>query len=80
MLAIHSVAEAHALTTAGKIRVLAVRSPSRINYLPNVLTAEEQGVMKGVRVQWWAAVAFPSATPDPIAPQGREAPRSRRLA
>jgi len=66
MLAIHSVAEAHALTTAGKIRLLAVLSPSRVKYLPNVPTAEEQGVMKGVRVQWWASVAFPSATPDPI--------------
>jgi tripartite-type tricarboxylate transporter receptor subunit TctC len=22
--------------------------------------------MKGVRVQWWASVAFPAATPDPI--------------
>ena len=66
VLAIQSVAEAHALTTAGKIRLLAVLSPSRVKYLPNVPTAEEQGVMKGTRVQWWAAVAFPSATPDPI--------------
>ena len=66
LLAIHSVAEAHALTAAGKIRVLAVLSPSRVKYLPAVPTAEEQGVMKGARVQWWAAVAFPSATPDPI--------------
>ena len=66
VLAIHSVAEAHALTTAGKIRLLAVLSPSRVKYLPDVPTAEEQGVMKGVRVQWWASVAFPSATPDPI--------------
>jgi tripartite-type tricarboxylate transporter receptor subunit TctC len=66
LLAIHSVAEAHALTAAGKIRVLAVLSPSRVKYLPDVPTAEEQGVMKGVRVQWWASVAFPSATPDPI--------------
>ena len=66
MLAIHSVAEAHALTAAGKIRLLAVLSPSRVKYLPDVPTAEEQGVMKGVRVQWWASAAFPSATPDPI--------------
>ena len=66
MLAIHSVAEAHAMTTAGKIRPLAALSPSRTKYLPDVPTAEEQGVMKGVRVQWWAAAAFPAATPDPI--------------
>jgi tripartite-type tricarboxylate transporter receptor subunit TctC len=43
-----------------------VLSPARIKYLPDVATAEEQGVMKGVRVQWWAAAAFPAATPDPI--------------
>jgi tripartite-type tricarboxylate transporter receptor subunit TctC len=66
VLSIHSVAEAHALTQAGKIRLLAVLSPTRIKYLPDVPTAEEQGVMKGVRVQWWASVAFPAKTPDPI--------------
>jgi tripartite-type tricarboxylate transporter receptor subunit TctC len=66
VLAIHSVAEAHAMSTAGKIRLLAVLSPTRIKYLPNVPTAEEQGVMKGVRVQWWAAISFPAQTPDAI--------------
>jgi tripartite-type tricarboxylate transporter receptor subunit TctC len=65
-LAIHSVAEAHAMTEAGKIRLLAVLSPSRVKHLPNVPTAEEQGVMKGTRVQWWAGIAFAAATPDPI--------------
>jgi tripartite-type tricarboxylate transporter receptor subunit TctC len=65
-LAIHSVAEAHAMLKAGKIRVLAVLSPSRVKYLPDVATAEEQAVMRGARIQWWAAVAFPAATPDPV--------------
>ncbi len=65
-LAIHSVAEAHAMASAGKIRLLAVLSPARIKYLPEVPTAEEQSVMKGVRVQWWAGVSFPAGTPDPI--------------
>jgi tripartite-type tricarboxylate transporter receptor subunit TctC len=51
---------------AGKIRLLAVLSPARVRSLPDVPTAEEQGVIRGVRVQWWAAVAFPAATPDPI--------------
>jgi len=60
------VAEANAMLKAGKIRLLAVLSPSRIKYIPDVPTAEEQGVMKGVRVQWWASVAFPAATPDAI--------------
>jgi tripartite-type tricarboxylate transporter receptor subunit TctC len=66
VLAIHSVAEANAMVQAGKIRLLAVLSPTRHKALPDVPTAEEQGVMKGVRVQWWAAVAFPAGTPDPI--------------
>jgi tripartite-type tricarboxylate transporter receptor subunit TctC len=65
-LAIHSVAEAHAMLKAGKIRVLAVLSPARVKYLPDVPTAEEQGVIRGARVQWWAAVALPAAVPEPI--------------
>jgi tripartite-type tricarboxylate transporter receptor subunit TctC len=65
-LAIHSVAEAPAMVQAGKIRLLAVLSPSRIKFIPQVPTAAEQGVMKGVRVQWWAGVSFPAGTPDPI--------------
>ncbi len=66
VLAIHSVAEATAMLQAGKIRLLAVLSPTRLKALPDVPTAEEQGVMKGVRVQWWAALAFPAGAPDPI--------------
>jgi putative tricarboxylic transport membrane protein len=66
VLAIHSVAEAQAMVQAGKIRLLAVLSASRIKYIKDVPTAEELGVIKGVRVQWWAAVAFPASTPDPI--------------
>jgi tripartite-type tricarboxylate transporter receptor subunit TctC len=65
-LSIHSVAEANAMLKAGKIKLLAVLSPTRIKYIPDVPTAEEQGVMKGVRVQWWGSVAFSAATPDPI--------------
>lgn len=66
VLAIHSVAEATSMLQAGKIRLLAVLSPSRLKVLPDVPTAEEQGVMKGVRVQWWAGPSFPAATPDAI--------------
>jgi putative tricarboxylic transport membrane protein len=66
VLAIQSVAEADAMTKAGKIRLLAVLASSRLKVLPDVPTAEEQGVMKGVRVQWWASPAFPAGTPDPI--------------
>ncbi|HXH81825.1 MAG TPA: tripartite tricarboxylate transporter substrate binding protein, partial [Candidatus Tectomicrobia bacterium] len=66
VLAIHSVAEANAMLKAGKIRLLAVLSPTRVAALPDVPTAAEQGVMKDVKVQWWAAVAFPKGTPDAI--------------
>ena len=66
VLSIQSVAEADAMLKAGKIKVLAVLSANRLPSLPDVPTAEEQGVIKGVRVQWWAAVAFPAGTPDPI--------------
>ncbi len=48
-LAIHSVAEANAMQKAGKIRLLAVLSPSRLKALPDVPTAEEQGVMTTCR-------------------------------
>jgi tripartite-type tricarboxylate transporter receptor subunit TctC len=64
VLAIHSVAEAHALTEAGKIKPLAVLAPARIRYLPQVPTAAEQGVMKGVSVSWWAGVSLPAASPE----------------
>ncbi len=43
VLAIHSVAEAQAMREAGKIKVLAVLSPSRLKALPDVPTAEEEG-------------------------------------
>jgi tripartite-type tricarboxylate transporter receptor subunit TctC len=65
-LAIHSVAEANAMLSAGKIRLLAVLAPARLKALPDVPTAEEQGVMKGVNVQWWAAIALPPGTPEAI--------------
>jgi tripartite-type tricarboxylate transporter receptor subunit TctC len=66
LLSIHSVAEAKAMTEAGKIRVLAVLAPKRVRYLPSVPTAEEQGVMKGVSVSWWAGISVPAAAPDAV--------------
>jgi tripartite-type tricarboxylate transporter receptor subunit TctC len=68
-LAIHSVAEAKAMVEAGKIRLLAVLAPKRIRYIPEVPTAEEQGVMKGVSVSWWAGISMPPAVPDAILKQ-----------
>lgn len=66
MLAIHSVAEAKAMTEAGKVKLLAVLAPKRIKYIPNVPTAEEQGVMKGVSVSWWAGISMPPPAPDSV--------------
>ena len=63
VLAIHSVAESKAMTEGGKVKLLAVLAPKRIGYIPNVPTAEEQGVMKGVSVSWWAGISVPAATP-----------------
>lgn len=65
-LAIHSVAEAKAMVEGGKIRLLAVLAPKRVSYIANVPTAEEQGVMKGVSVSWWAGISLPAAAPDPV--------------
>jgi tripartite-type tricarboxylate transporter receptor subunit TctC len=66
VLAIHSVAEAKAMAEGGKIRLLAVLAPRRVSYIDSVPTAEEQGVMKGVSVSWWAGISLPSATPDAV--------------
>lgn len=66
LLAIHSVAEAKAMVEAGKIRLLAVLAPKRIRYVPDVPTAAEQGVMKGVSVSWWAGISLPAAAPEAI--------------
>jgi tripartite-type tricarboxylate transporter receptor subunit TctC len=65
-LAIHSVAEAKAMAEGGKIRLLAVLAPRRVSYIDNVPTAEEQGVMKGVSVSWWAGISVPAATPEAV--------------
>ena len=75
VLAIHSVAEAKAMAEGGKIKLLAVLAPKRVSYIPAVPTAEEQGVMKGVSVSWWAGVSMPAATPDDDRPEVGGRPR-----
>ena len=66
MLAVHSVAEAKAMVEGGKIRLLAVLAPRRVSYIAGVPTAEEQDLMKGVSVSWWAGISLPAATPDAV--------------
>ena len=69
VLAIHSVAEAKAMAEGGKVKLLAVLAAKRLSYLPAVPTAEEQGVIKGVSVSWWAGISMPAATPDEVVRQ-----------
>src|SRR5262245_27381710 len=66
MLAIHSVAEAKAMAEGGKIKLLAVLAPKRVSYIASVPTAEEQGVIKGVSVSWWAGISMAAATSDTV--------------
>jgi tripartite-type tricarboxylate transporter receptor subunit TctC len=66
VLAIHSVAEARAMLEGGKIKLLAVLAPQRVRFVASVPTAEEQGVMKGVSVSWWAGISLPAGAPDAI--------------
>src|SRR5262245_3292962 len=66
VLAIHSVAEAKAMVEGGKVKLLAVLAPTRVAFIPAVPTAEEQGVIKGVSVSWWAGISMPAATPDAV--------------
>ena len=69
VLAIHSVAEAKAMAEGGKVKLLAVLASRRLSYIPAVPTAEEQGVIKGVSVSWWAGISMPAATPDEVVRQ-----------
>ena len=54
------------LQEVASVRLLAVLAPKRIRYIPDVPTAAEQGVMKGVSVAWWAGISLPAAVPDAI--------------
>ncbi len=73
VLAIHSVAEAKAMAEGGKIKLLAVLATRRVSYIPAVPTAEEQGVIKGASVPWWAGISMPAATPHEVVRQWENA-------
>ncbi len=65
-LAIHSVAEAKVMVEGGKVRLLAVLAPRRVSYIADVPTAEEQGVLEGTSMSWWAGISLPAGAPDEI--------------
>ena len=69
-----SIAAASAMVEAGKLRRLAVTSPSRFPALPDLPTVSE--FAPGVVVNGWFAVVAPSATPsDTVARLNREIAR-----
>jgi len=65
VLAVHMIGETQAMVQAGKVKILAVGGTKRSPFLPNVPTAEEQGI-KGLTVKWWTGVSMPKGTPEPI--------------
>ncbi|AEI41667.1 tripartite tricarboxylate transporter substrate binding protein [Paenibacillus mucilaginosus] len=65
VLAVHTVAELYPLAQAGKIKLLAVVADQRSTFLPDVPTADEQGVT-GLTVRWWTGLSLPAGTPDEI--------------
>lgn len=50
---------------SGKVKVLAVTSPTRSNLMPNVGTFREQGV-PDLEIYIWAALVAPAGTPDAL--------------
>ncbi len=62
ILAVHTIGEINPMLQAKKVKILAVSGKERSPFLPDVPTAEEQGV-KGLTVFWWTGVSFPKGTP-----------------
>lgn len=65
VLAVHTVNETSTLVKAGKLKVLAVLSPERSPYYPDIPTTAEQGV-DNLSVIWWTGMSFPKGTPQAI--------------
>lgn len=59
---IDTVVSASAAIAAGKVRAIAVHTPSRLPALPSVATYDEQGV-KGMTFSAWNIFMVPAATP-----------------
>jgi tripartite-type tricarboxylate transporter receptor subunit TctC len=52
----------------GKLRVLGVSSPERLQGAPDFPTMAEQGI-SGIKMELWWAAFVPAATPQPISDQ-----------
>jgi tripartite-type tricarboxylate transporter receptor subunit TctC len=66
-MTISSVQATKGLVDSGKVRALAVTSPTRSRAMPNVPTMQEAGVAKAdVELRFWFAVFGPKGLPEPI--------------
>jgi tripartite-type tricarboxylate transporter receptor subunit TctC len=72
ILAVHTIGEINPMLQAKKVKILAVSGKERSPFLPDVPTAEEQGV-KGLTVFWWTGVSFPKGTPAYVIKKWEEA-------
>lgn len=62
---VSDLASASSQIEAGRVRVLGVHAPQRLDVLPNVPTLTEQGIT-GADVYSWQGIVFPAQTPDAI--------------
>jgi tripartite-type tricarboxylate transporter receptor subunit TctC len=65
-----------ALTREGRLRVLAVTAPQRLDILPDVPTVAEAANLPGYEADIWFALLVPSATPRPAIARLAEAVRA----
>lgn len=72
VLAVHTIGEINPMLQAGKVKILAVSGKERSPFLPDVPTAEEQGI-KELTVFWWTGVSFAKGTPDHVIRKWEEA-------
>ncbi|MCM3144939.1 tripartite tricarboxylate transporter substrate binding protein [Brevibacillus sp. MER 51] len=72
ILAVHTVGEIMPMLQAGKVKILAVSGDARSPFLPDVPTAEEQGI-QGLSVFWWTGVSFAKGTPESVIRKWEEA-------
>ncbi|RED23133.1 tripartite-type tricarboxylate transporter receptor subunit TctC [Brevibacillus brevis] len=72
ILAVHTVGEIMPMLQAGKVKILAVSGDTRSPFLPDIPTAEEQGI-QGLSVFWWTGVSFAKGTPESVIRKWEEA-------
>ena len=65
MLVADTIPVTGALVNAGKLRAIGVSTLKRIPQMPNLPTADEQGI-KGFDLMTWTSFVAPAATPAPI--------------